>query len=127
MPASFSPLARKARFAAWVRPDRISLPMISTQAVTVFGGVSAWLIGPRMLLCREICPPFYAKPARHTIAGIAAHAPAGRHCRRGTLCLPHNRNPMAMIAPVFGSDYDLGARPGGCADGVKSVGPCSRI
>src|SRR5256885_14330576 len=39
IPASFSPLARKARFASWVRPDRISLPMIRTQAVTVCGGV----------------------------------------------------------------------------------------
>ena len=28
----------------------------------------------------------------------------------GRFAYLNNRNPMAMIAPVFGSDYDLGAR-----------------
>jgi len=53
-----------------------------------------------MLLCREICPPFYAKPARHTIAGIAAHASTGRHCRRGALCLPQQPEPLWRWLPL---------------------------
>src|SRR5438874_815452 len=40
MPASPSPRARKAKFASWVRPDRISFPIIRTQAVTISGAVS---------------------------------------------------------------------------------------
>src|SRR5205814_4195091 len=40
MPASPSPCARKAKFASWVRPDRISFPIIRTQAVTISGAVS---------------------------------------------------------------------------------------
>src|SRR5580700_5127089 len=44
MPASPSPWARKAKLASWVRPDRISLPMIRTQAVTILGAVSLDII-----------------------------------------------------------------------------------
>ena len=44
-PAAPSPLARKLRFASCVRPDRISLPITSTAAVTVFGASAAAVIG----------------------------------------------------------------------------------
>src|SRR5215472_17115877 len=67
MPHSPKPRARKARLASCVRPDRISLPMIRTQAVTIFGAVS--------LL--DIVFSFWSRSAVHrpiarrcTIAGV---------------------------------------------------------
>src|SRR6202049_2615754 len=71
MPASFSPVARKARFASWVRPDRISLPMIRTQAVTTSAAGSASLIGSSESLLRFACAvPSYGKAARPHNKGL---------------------------------------------------------
>src|SRR3954469_9363285 len=41
IPASFSWVARKARLTSWVRPERISLPMIPSAAVTVCSAIGS--------------------------------------------------------------------------------------
>src|SRR5438552_19019691 len=79
-PASLRPWARKERFASCVRPDRISLPIIRTQAETTSGAGPASLILFSTLLLpllhrqtRRAAQP--QPPARIAADGLASHLP----------------------------------------------------
>src|SRR5579883_932010 len=82
IPTSLRPRARKARFSSAVRPDRISLPMISTQAVTIRGGAAVrGVSGADWVIAGDLGGerwPFIGKGAHGHNRERAARLPGGR-------------------------------------------------
>src|SRR5580700_3294030 len=116
MPASPSPCARKARFASWVRPDRISFPMIRTQAVTILGAVSLLGIISSISLSRGL---------HRQLPAPAQSPPSPEDCRGPTACLPASggAETSAVIARLPLSDYQRKLRPSAEQDVKMGLAP----
>src|SRR5215472_3033166 len=99
MPASLSPRARKARLASCVRPDRISLPMIRTQAVTILDAA---------LLVIALSTA-WSSPSRCLHRQMHAAAQPHEDCRAAVKSLPWGYNDAYISRLAATCDDGLGA------------------